>query len=376
MHRHVLRLTTVFDASAPARSNPRGSRSPLSPISAPNELIPRKKSFESRRYMHMAVTYKGGQRQTDRIPVPSHPPRRTSNKLGSSRHATPPMSAESSRSTRRVFKWVKGETIGRGTHGRVYLGLDATNGEMLAVKQVTFSTPSESRSGRPSPRTLKLEMENMKKLNHVNLVEYLGLEEEGCTISIFMEYVPGDSIRENVLKHGALNDELVKSFTAQILDGLAYLHSRRIMHGDLKSSNVLLYPDGRCKIEGLCCSSTTLRDNSMAVPRSIFWTAPEVVSTQYRAYTEMADVWSLGCVVLEMCSGTRPWSGVEAVAVLYKLYQQTGRPEPPADCELHPGARDLMDQCLALNPDERTTAADLRLHPYLVLPSGWSFTGF
>jgi serine/threonine protein kinase len=76
---------------------------------------------------------------------------------------------------------------------------------------------------------------------------------------------------------------------------------------------------GTCKIEGLGCSETEIRDNSRAVPRAIFWTAPEVVKTQYKAYTAMTDIWSLGCIVLEMCTGKRPWSGVEPIAVMYKV---------------------------------------------------------
>lgn len=80
----------------------------------------------------------------------------------------------------------------------------------------------------------------------------------------------------------------------------------------------MVHPTGVCKIEGLGCSETEIRDNSRAVPRAVFWTAPEVIRTQYKAYTAMADIWSLGCVVLEMCTGQRPWSELEAVAVMFK----------------------------------------------------------
>ncbi|KAJ7707319.1 kinase-like protein [Mycena rosella] len=274
------------------------------------------------------------------------------------------------------IKWVRGEAIGRGSHGRVYLGLNATTGEMIAVKQITFpkvAGGTTEQPGRPSSLTLKREMENMKGLHHPNLVEYLGLEEAGNLVSIFMDYIPGRSIRQNILKYGKFGDETVKSFTSQILDGLVYLHARGIIHGELKSSNVLVDPSGTCKIEGLGCSAADIRDNSRAVPRAIFWTAPEIIRTQYKEYTALADIWSLGCVVLEMCTGKRPWYDLEAVAAMFKLFHQTLRPHPPADLEGNPAAGDFMEKCLALDPAARMAAVELRQQPYLVLSPGWAF---
>jgi len=216
----------------------------------------------------------------------------------------------------------------------------------------------------------------MKALRHPNLIEYLGLEEGGDLLSLFMDYVPGGSIRAAVQKYGALGTELVKSFTSQILDGLIYLHARGLIHGALKSSNILVELTGTCKIEGLACSETEIRDNSRAVPRAIFWTAPEIIRTQYKAYDTKADIWSLGCILLEMLTGNRPWFNMEAVAVMFKLYHQTLRPHPPGDLALDPGAADLMEKCLALKPEDRLSAVQLKQHPYLVPAPGSSFQGF
>ena len=88
---------------------------------------------------------------------------------------------------------------------------------------------------------------------------------------------------------------------------------------ELKSSKILIDPTGICKIGGLGCSQTELRDNSRAVPCDIFWTAPEIIRTQYKAYDGKADIWSIGCIVLEMLTGKRPWYDNEAVAVMFKV---------------------------------------------------------
>ncbi|KAJ7471450.1 kinase-like protein [Mycena galericulata] len=362
MQRHVLRITTTLDVPSPARSSPL-SRSPLSPITAPNELRSHKKSirqvaFERRQKIAVPNPPAGSI-----IPTAFPSYRRRAVTLWGTRPSERSRMAEGPSAwieKKTPYKWVKGEALGRGAHGLVYLGLNATTGEIIAVKQISFS-PDAPSTGRPSPQTIRREMENMEALRHPNLVEYLGLEEDGESVSIFMEYIAGSSIRAKVLEHGAFADDMIKSCTSQILRGLAYLHDNGIIHGELKSSNILVDSTGVCKIEGLGCSETEIRDNSWAVPRAVFWTAPEVIGTQYKAYTAMADIWSLGCVVLEMFTGKRPWSELEAVAVLFKLYHQTLRPQPPADVDLTPYAQDFMEKCLAF-------AVNLIKHPYLVLP--------
>ncbi|KAJ7249235.1 kinase-like protein [Mycena haematopus] len=265
------------------------------------------------------------------------------------------------------FKWIRGELIKKRTHGGVYLGLNATTGEMMAVKQISFPQNSAGElPGRPSARTFKRELDNMKALRHPNLIDYLGLEETGGVLSVFMPYIPGCSIREKIRKYGVLDADIVKSFTSQILDGLIYLHAKGLIHGALKSSNVLVEPTGTCKIEGLCCLEAEIRDSSRAIPGAIFWTAPEIIRTQYKAYNSKADIWSLGCIVLQMLTGKRPWFNTEAVAVMFKLYQQTLRPCPPDDLALDPAAVDLMEKCLALKPEDRLSAVHLKQHPFML----------
>ncbi|KAJ6512736.1 kinase-like protein [Mycena sanguinolenta] len=274
------------------------------------------------------------------------------------------------------FKWIRGQVIKKRTRGGVYLAINATTGEMLAVKQIGFPQLSGGElPGRPSARTLKRELDNMKALRHPNLVEYLGHEETDGVLSIFMPYFPGASIRETIRKYGVLPSDLVKSFTSQILDGLISLHASGLIHGALKPSNVLVEPTGICKIEGLCCAETELRDNSKAIPKAIFWTAPEVIRTQYEAYDSKVDIWSLGCIVLQMLTGKRPWFDTEAVAVMFKLYQQTLRPYPPDDLALDPAATDLMEKCLALKPEDRLSAVHLKRHPFFLPSTEHPFQG-
>ncbi|KAF9015072.1 hypothetical protein BDQ17DRAFT_1268604 [Cyathus striatus] len=281
-----------------------------------------------------------------------------------------------------TFKWVRGELIGKGTYGRVYLAMNATTGEMIAVKQVelpqTASDRSDSRQ-HTVVQALKLESETLKDLDHPNIVQYLGFEETPSNLSIFLEYVPGGSIGSCLHKYGKFRDDVTRSFTSQILSGLEYLHSKGILHRDLKADNILVMTSGVCKISDFGISKRT-EDNGgafTAMQGTVFWMAPEVINTQGgKGYNFKIDIWSVGCVVLEMWAGMRPWIGEETVAVMFKLYQAKLPPPVPDDVVLSDLADDFRRKCFAINPDERPTASELKKHPYLTLPPDWEFTGF
>ncbi|EIM92594.1 kinase-like protein [Stereum hirsutum FP-91666 SS1] len=282
-----------------------------------------------------------------------------------------------------IFKWVRGELIGKGNFGRVYMALNATTGEVIAVKQVEIPrTASDKNDSRQVGvvDALKLESETLKDLDHPHIVQYLGFEETPTFLSIFLEYVPGGSVGSCLRKYGKFDEEITKSFTEQILDGLEYLHSVGILHRDLKADNILVEQDGKCKISDFGISKRTndINEQAMltAMQGTVFWMAPEVVNAGKRGYNAKVDIWSVGCVVLEMWAGERPWRREEAMAVIVKLYSSKQAPPVPQSITLSALADDFRKKCFAINPDERPSAAELRKHPYLVLPPDWMFTGF
>jgi mitogen-activated protein kinase kinase kinase len=256
-----------------------------------------------------------------------------------------------------TFRWFKGQLIGKGTYGRVYLGMNATTGEFLAVKQVEVSAKAAGNDKdkmREMVAALDQEIDTMQHLDHVNIVQYLGCERKEMSISIFLEYISGGSVGSCLRKHGKFEEPVVSSLTRQTLDGLAYLHREGILHRDLKADNILLDLDGTCKISDFGISKKTDNiygnDASNSMQGSVFWMAPEVVRSQGQGYSAKVDIWSLGCVVLEMFAGRRPWSKEEAIGAIYKLGSLNEAPPIPEDVSANISAQALgfMYDCFTM----------------------------
>ena len=234
-----------------------------------------------------------------------------------------------------TFRWFKGQLIGKGTYGRVYLGMNATTGEFLAVKEVEVNSKA---AGNDRARMKELvaaldqEIDTMQHLDHDNIVQYLGCERKETSISIFLEYISGGSVGSCLRKHGKFEEDLVSSLTRQTLSGLAYLHREGILHRDLKADNILLDLDGTCKISDFGISKKTDNiygnDKSNNMQGSVFWMAPEVIRSEDEGYSAKVDIWSLGCVVLEMFEGRRPWAKEEAIGAIYKIANGETPPIP------------------------------------------------
>ena len=267
-----------------------------------------------------------------------------------------------------TYRVIRGELIGKGTYGRVYLGINATTGEVLAIKQVEVN-PNAAGQDKDKIKelvaSLDQEIDTMQHLEHANIVQYLGCERREYSISIFLEYISGGSIGSCLRKHGKFEEDVVRSLTRQTLEGLSYLHNAGILHRDLKADNILLDVDGTCKISdfGISKRSDNIYGNDVtnSMQGSVFWMAPEVVRSQGHGYSAKVDIWSLGCVVLEMFAGRRPWAREEAIGAIYKLGSLNQAPPIPDDVseKISAEAVGFMLDCFQIDASERPTAETL-----------------
>ena len=228
--------------------------------------------------------------------------------------------------------------------------------------------------------SLDREIDTMQHLEHPNIVQYLGCERKEFSISIFLEYISGGSIGSCLRKHGKFEERVVSSLTRQALAGLSYLHGQGILHRDLKADNILLDADGTCKISdfGISKRSNDIYGNDVtnSMQGSVFWMAPEVIRSQGQGYSAKVDIWSLGCVVLEMFAGRRPWSKEEAIGAIYKLGSLNQAPPIPDDVSSSISAEAVafMWDCFTVDPGERPTADTLfDQHPFCKVDPYYNF---
>ncbi|ODV59173.1 kinase-like protein [Ascoidea rubescens DSM 1968] len=254
----------------------------------------------------------------------------------------------------------------------------------MAVKQVEIPRNlAKNETIKLSIDALHSEVEAMKDLDHLNVVQYLGFEQVGNRYSLFLEYVAGGSVGSCIRMHGKFDEQMIRFLTKQVLDGLSYLHSLGILHRDLKADNLLLDLDGVCKISDFGISKRSAdiysNDTDMSMQGTIFWMAPEVVDNvvhnKKMGYSAKIDIWSLGCVVLEMFVGRRPWSNSEAVSALYNLGKMRQAPPIPDTTrkDMSSLGLDFLNKCFQSDPEKRPIAKILLKHSFCDVASEFDF---
>jgi hypothetical protein len=272
-------------------------------------------------------------------------------------------SLKSSSSDDGQLKWRKGELIGKGSFGKVYMGMLVTGG-LIAVKQVELKSAEDTENAKQLSSEIRL----MEKLRHPNIVTLLGTERTTTMFNILMEYVPGKSIDFLLDQFGPFHEETMRSYTVQLVSALEYMHRNDIIHRDLKGKNVLVDTNGNLKLADF--GSAKQFDNilskeapSISYNYTPLWTAPEVLLGHYG---RKVDIWSLGCVLIEMTTAQSPWAECNfdnPFRALYHIGNSNSIPRIPDT--LSPIAKDFIRQCLVREPDKRPDAKDLMLHPFI-----------
>ncbi|KAK3031402.1 hypothetical protein RJ639_037400 [Escallonia herrerae] len=142
-----------------------------------------------------------------------------------------------------LSRWKKGRLLGKGTIGYVYVGFDSESGQMCVIKEVT-----DDQTSKNFLKQLNQDITLLSQLSHPNILQYYGSELGEETLSIYSEYVSGGSIQKALREHGPFGEPVIQYYAREILSGLAYLHAKKMMHGNIKGANILVDPDGKIKL--------------------------------------------------------------------------------------------------------------------------------
>ncbi|KAI9173086.1 Suppressor of Sensor Kinase (SLN1) [Blastocladiella emersonii ATCC 22665] len=265
------------------------------------------------------------------------------------------------------IRWQHGRFLGGGTYGSVYMGIDLTSGELLAVKEIRIQDTANFATLK---QMVADEMQVMEQLSHPNVVQYYGIEVHRDKVYLFMEYVPNGTL-SSIVDVGGLDERIIQRVTYQILLGLQYLHSKRIVHRDIKPDNILLDQNGNIKLVDFGAAKMLSNQKTMAAGQSAMsligtpnYLAPEVIIGSPGGRIGCQDIWSLGCVLYELYTGRAPWSHLDNQWAI--IYHCAVSPPPiPDNIKASPLGLEFLKLCLQVNPHNRPTAADLLVHPFV-----------
>ena len=213
------------------------------------------------------------------------------------------------------------------------------------MKIIVVSDTSEEEK-----KTARNEVDVLKSVNHDNLVRYEEDFYEDGKFLIVMEFCSGGDLSKAIKeqkRHGHFAEDIVLSWSGQLIAGLRYMKENHILHRDLKPSNIFLTSDRNLKIGDFGLAKVLDRTSDMAVTRkgTRIYMAPEILSGQ--KYQHKVDVWALGCVLYELC--TLKYTFTNIMDIPFGQYQ-------PIPSGLHPMISPFVPRLLCVDPKRRPSA--------------------
>src|SRR3954447_4831514 len=257
-----------------------------------------------------------------------------------------------------------GGVLGRGGMAEVHRGRDLRLGREVAVKVLRQDLARD-----PSSQVrFRREAQAAASLNHPAIVAVYDTGEDrtpqGATPYIVMEYVEGETLRDVLRREGRLSPERAMSLTADICAALDFSHRNGIVHRDVKPGNVMITPQGTVKVMDFgiaraVSDSAATMTSTAAVIGTAQYLSPEQACGE--GVDARSDVYSAGCLLYELVTGTPPFTGDSPVAVAYQHVREDPKTPSSINPVIPPELDAILLKAMSKNPANRyQSAAEMR----------------
>ncbi|XP_078356528.1 mitogen-activated protein kinase kinase kinase 3-like [Oculina patagonica] len=218
---------------------------------------------------------------------------------------------------------------------------------------------------REEVKALQNEISILRTLKNERIVTFYGSMQEGNQLCLFMDFMAGGSLSDHVKKNGALCEFESIKYSRQVLQGVCFLHSIPVIHRDIKGSNVLLDVAGNVKLADFGLSKIIQKigskTNLISHCGTPYWMAPEIFWGE--GYGRKADIWSVGCTVVEMLTGNPPLGDLEPAAAIFRIGSKPTVPNLPEN--VSQAARDFIQAALTWEPGKRPWSHELLSYKFV-----------